>query len=246
MKEGVRLRFLPDIRYGTENYPEKVARRLRALNLTIWCVAAVAAYGVASDVALEFLDPKPGLWKAAVVNGLAALIFASIPLLHRFGTLWSALIGASTAQAYFFSITWLLGTGSGLQMNYLTAAALNFVVLGTERILLSAVLGALIVLQVVVLQIMVPYNTGLLASATLFAVFVGQVILNVAFLIAIVTFALREAARAEANLEIADRYKSHFLASASHDLRQPLHALNLFVAQLQTEKKAAERRRLVS
>ena len=71
--------------------------------------------------------------------------------------------------------------------------------------------------------------------------------------IAIVTFALREAARAEANLEdksrqleMADRYKSHFLASASHDLRQPLHALNLFVAQLQTEKKPAERKRLVS
>jgi len=33
-------------------------------------------------------------------------------------------------------------------------------------------------------------------------------------------------------LEAADRYKSHFLASASHDLRQPLHALNLFVTQL--------------
>ena len=47
-------------------------------------------------------------------------------------------------------------------------------------------------------------------------------------------------------LEIADRYKSHFLASASHDLRQPLHALNLFVAQLPTEKKSAERKRLVS
>jgi two-component system, sensor histidine kinase len=47
-------------------------------------------------------------------------------------------------------------------------------------------------------------------------------------------------------MEMADRYKSHFLASASHDLRQPLHALNLFVAQLQTEKKPAERKRLVS
>lgn len=46
-------------------------------------------------------------------------------------------------------------------------------------------------------------------------------------------------------LEIANRFKSHFLASASHDLRQPLHALNLFVAQLQTEADAAERRRLV-
>jgi signal transduction histidine kinase len=261
------LRFLPDIRYGTGNYPEKVARRLRALNLATWCVAAIAACVAASDVALELLDPKPGLWKAATVNGLAALILASIPMLHRFGTLWSALTLSSTVQAYFFSITWLIGTGSGVQMCYLVGAALNFVLFGTERILFSAVLGALIVLQVVVLQIMVPYNTGLLAPPTLFAAFVVILIANVTVLIATVTFTLREAAWAEANLarehavvqdksrqlemanrqlEMADRYKSHFLASASHDLRQPLHALNLFVAQLQAETKPAERSRLVS
>lgn len=47
-------------------------------------------------------------------------------------------------------------------------------------------------------------------------------------------------------LEIADRYKSHFLASASHDLRQPLHALNLFVTQLHSETDPVERERLVS
>ena len=202
---------------------------------------------------LEFFDPKPGLWKAGTVHALAVSIWASVPLLHRFGTLWGALILTSTVHAYFFSLTWLFGTGSGVQMTYLLIAAIIFVVLGTERILLSAVLGALAVLEVVVLQIMVPYNTGLLASATLFALFVFTVIANMAALIAIVTFALREAARAEANLEdksrqleMADRYKSHFLASASHDLRQPLHALNLFVAQLQTETNPAERSRLVS
>jgi signal transduction histidine kinase/HAMP domain-containing protein len=47
-------------------------------------------------------------------------------------------------------------------------------------------------------------------------------------------------------LEVADKYKSHFLASASHDLRQPLHALNLFVAQLRGEPDATERERLVA
>src|SRR5262245_15378101 len=47
-------------------------------------------------------------------------------------------------------------------------------------------------------------------------------------------------------LETANKYKSHFLASASHDLRQPLHALNLFVAQLRDESNPAERGRLVS
>jgi hypothetical protein len=96
-------------------------------------------------------------------------------------------------QAYFFSLAWLFGTGSGAQMSYLLAGALVFVLVGTERILLSAVLGALIVLPVVVLEILVPYNTGLLGSATLFAVFVATVIANMAVLITIVTFALREA-----------------------------------------------------
>jgi signal transduction histidine kinase/CheY-like chemotaxis protein len=46
-------------------------------------------------------------------------------------------------------------------------------------------------------------------------------------------------------LEIANRAKSRFLAAASHDLRQPLHALNLFVAQLRDESNPTERSRLI-
>jgi signal transduction histidine kinase/DNA-binding NarL/FixJ family response regulator len=42
-------------------------------------------------------------------------------------------------------------------------------------------------------------------------------------------------------LEEANLAKSRFLAAASHDLRQPLHALNLFVTQLRTEKDQAEK-----
>lgn len=46
-------------------------------------------------------------------------------------------------------------------------------------------------------------------------------------------------------LELAGRYKSHLLASASHDLRQPLHALNLFIARLRADAAGPERERLV-
>jgi signal transduction histidine kinase len=56
---------------------------------------------------------------------------------------------------------------------------------------------------------------------------------------------LQEVADKSRELELASQYKSHFLASASHDLRQPLHALNLFVAQLHGESNPAERSRLV-
>src|SRR5262245_44108872 len=46
-------------------------------------------------------------------------------------------------------------------------------------------------------------------------------------------------------LELANQAKSRFLAAASHDLRQPLHALGLFVAQLRVRMSADERRRVV-
>jgi signal transduction histidine kinase/ActR/RegA family two-component response regulator len=47
-------------------------------------------------------------------------------------------------------------------------------------------------------------------------------------------------------LELANLAKSRFLAAASHDLRQPLHALGLFVAQLHGRMRANERRRIVT
>ena len=46
-------------------------------------------------------------------------------------------------------------------------------------------------------------------------------------------------------LEAANQAKSRFIAAASHDLRQPLHALGLFVAQLHGKLRAAERSQLI-
>ncbi len=46
-------------------------------------------------------------------------------------------------------------------------------------------------------------------------------------------------------LEAANLAKSRFLAAASHDLRQPLHAIGLFVAQLHGRLRTAERSQVV-
>jgi signal transduction histidine kinase len=48
-----------------------------------------------------------------------------------------------------------------------------------------------------------------------------------------------------AQLELANQAKSRFLAAASHDLRQPLQALGLFVAQLRARMDTTERRRVI-
>jgi signal transduction histidine kinase/DNA-binding NarL/FixJ family response regulator len=55
-----------------------------------------------------------------------------------------------------------------------------------------------------------------------------------------------ELGRLYRQLEEANLAKSRFLAAASHDLRQPLHALNLFVAQLRTEMNQAEKSRVIA
>jgi two-component system, sensor histidine kinase len=46
-------------------------------------------------------------------------------------------------------------------------------------------------------------------------------------------------------LKLANQAKSRFLAVASHDLRQPLHALGLFVAQLRSPMSADEFSRII-
>src|SRR6185437_15912375 len=51
---------------------------------------------------------------------------------------------------------------------------------------------------------------------------------------------------ARAAAEAANRAKSQLLAAASHDLRQPLHALGLYVAALAARARDAEWRPLVT
>jgi adenylate cyclase len=91
------MRFLPNIRYGTEGYPEKVARRLRTLNVTAWIAAAAAG----SAAVVHCLDPTPGLWKLGSVDAIAAALFASVPLLHRFGPILAALALVVVADTIF-------------------------------------------------------------------------------------------------------------------------------------------------
>ncbi len=55
-----------------------------------------------------------------------------------------------------------------------------------------------------------------------------------------------ELGRLYRQLEEVNLAKSRFLAAASHDLRQPLHALNLFVTQLRTEPDQAEKSRVIA
>ena len=106
------MRLLATIRYGTERYPEKVARRLRALNLAAWMASAVSA----SFAFVQLLGATPGLRKVAIINALSTPIFAMIPQLHRFGALAAPATFAAVAYIYVFVVISLLGTATGTQL----------------------------------------------------------------------------------------------------------------------------------
>jgi signal transduction histidine kinase/CheY-like chemotaxis protein len=245
---------------GTAPISAKDARRTRVVTLVSWIVVVVATGGGAG----AFLNSNPTL-KVYVVT---VPIYISIALLGRRAPLLAgvALLVCTYSQLYI--VATMTGIGGGTPLFYWALAGLAFALLGTERILLVALFGILAVVLVLVLEVRVPYSTGALSSAKLFwAALVPSSIATLFALMATVHYALRSAERAEEalardneiiqdktrlledktrQLEIANKHKAHLIASASHDLRQPLHALNLFVARLRDEPDLAERSRLVA
>jgi MASE7 len=62
----------------TERYPEKVARRLRAVNIAALIAAASSSFFTIH----RLIDGPAGQWRYP--DAIAMLVSASIPLLHRF------------------------------------------------------------------------------------------------------------------------------------------------------------------
>jgi len=194
---GPDMRLLPNISYGTERYPEKVARRLRALNITAWMAAAVTGFFALT----QFLDSIAGLYRVAAINALSALAFALVPLLHRFGQLAAPVALVISAYVSIFVVCALLGRDTGMQLYYLAGAGLTVLFFGTDRLVLVTALCALAAMFIVAVQVLVPASTGLQDESRMFGNFVVTVAASSAILFATVVYAIRAIARAEAAAE---------------------------------------------
>jgi adenylate cyclase len=222
------MRFTQIIRYGTERYPEKVARRLRATNIAAWIGASATGF----FAIWRFLQGAEH-WKYTV---LVALAFGLTPFLHRFSPLAAPLALVAIGYTWSFYLGFTQGVANGPNLIFFTAGALGILVIGTERALLSIVIGAVGTGLYIVLY--TPFSRSPLTL-------VVNVVSGSAVLCGIVFYAVRQFTRAEERLELANLAKTRFLAAASHDLRQPLHALGLFVAQLRSHMKSAEGDQLI-
>ena len=108
-----------------------LSRRRRVLNITTWMAATVCA----SFAVIELMTSR--LWVVAVINAMAALVFATIPLLHRFGELVGPLTVVCCADVFMVVMGWKVGTHTGIAFFFVMSGLVAVLVLGTEHIVLA-------------------------------------------------------------------------------------------------------------
>ena len=117
---------------GTSGYPASQRSNLIATNVTGY-LASLSSLTYAINYSLQdFQMLKP----LVIGNIVSAVITASMPLLHRFGSVVGGLVLSITLFLSMFYFTALLGHDTGIQLNYLGTAAIAFLVLGPQRIYL--------------------------------------------------------------------------------------------------------------
>jgi adenylate cyclase len=189
---------LLNIHFATERYPEKVARRLRAVNITALLGAAIATiYAI-----LRWTLAPPDRWAIAAGHAVAAIGFLAVPLLQRFGALVGPIALILVGYAYIFWISTVLGTDGGTYFFYLAAAALSILFFGLEHVRIALVVAVGAVALIIVLHVILPRDVGLSLPAGLFYVnFVPNLIASSIILFVVVFYAVRQAARAEETAE---------------------------------------------
>jgi adenylate cyclase len=179
-----------------QHYADSAARRARVLMIVAWLSVVVCASFVLVQIASGAWS-----WQVSSTNIIAAIIFAFVPWLHRFGELVAPLTFIGAAYALIFATCWDLGTSSGSQFFFLVGACVVVLLLGIEHILLASFLAAIAAGLVIALEFLVPPNTGLQPAWAQSMGFVITAVSSVVIVVVTVWFALRDTARAEAVME---------------------------------------------
>jgi adenylate cyclase len=207
------MRLLPDIRYGTEGYPDKIARRLRALNIGTWIAAATHAF-----YAVVLLFDIGRFWWLTLANAIAMLLYACVPLLHRLGPNAGPIFVTVVFYADMLAYVCMLGTGIGIQFYILLGVPLTAFYLGPEHPAGAAASAVAAAILIIIVLLAVPYDTGLLPRWLSVASLVTNVVVSCTALLLVVSYSLNQAARAEGaaerEYERSERLLSNIMPSA--------------------------------
>ena len=196
---------------------------MRVLNLAAWMTSAVTfVFGIVQTTL------SPGVFNLGLFNIANGVIFALIPTLRRFGELFASLTFVVFAYIALTFMCWQVGTDSGLQFYYLVSASLAVLTLGIEHTVLAAISVALGTGLAIALQFLVPGDTRVQPRWMMDTAFVISLVSATALIFATVWYAMREAARAEAAMEVEYRRSEALLANilpatVAEKLKDPAH-----------------------
>ena len=179
-----------------QHYAASAARRARILTITAWLAVMVSA----SFVLVQILTGSWS-WQVSSINVAAAMVFAFVPWLQRFGELVAPLTFLGAAYVSIFATCLDVGTASGSQFFFLVGACIVVLLLGIEHIVLASALAAAAAGLIITVEFLVPRNTGLQPAWATSTGFVITAISSVVMVVVTVWFALRDTARAEAVME---------------------------------------------
>lgn len=190
------MRLWSIVAFGTGRFPEKVARRLRVVNLICW-VSAAMLYMVALR---RLFQGNPENW--GVEAATVATMFAAIPLLHRFGSAAALIALIVLAYVDTWRVTLDGGTAGGYWLAFFAGSAFAVLILGAEHPVLGTLMAFASCVTTIAVHFYVPAFTGGQTTDDQFAALLINIARTQLMLFAVVFFGARQIARAEAAAEV--------------------------------------------
>ena len=120
--------------WGTQGYPRAVRRRLTIVNTMAFLIAF---FSVIYAIVFAYYDAQQYRHLIAA-NLLLVAVALAVPLAHRINDIAAAILLAAVEYTALFFFVRAFGRESGIQINYIIAAAVAFAIYGMPRFRLVA------------------------------------------------------------------------------------------------------------
>jgi adenylate cyclase len=127
---------------GTEGYPKKTKRRLTIVNVAAYLIVLASL-----NYAVLYSITDFNKYQLIVYANIFLLVMATlVPFAHRYSDILGGVIVAFSEIVMLFYLISVLGRDSGIQLNYIIAAAVPFLIFDLSRIklILAIALSALV------------------------------------------------------------------------------------------------------
>jgi adenylate cyclase len=118
---------------GTAGYPRGVRRRLTIVNAMAFLIAIFSVIYACVFAYYDMHDYR----HLIALNLLLTVIVLLVPLAHRINDIAAALVITVAEYVALFVFVWSFGRNSGIQLNYIIAAAVTFAIYGLAHIRLA-------------------------------------------------------------------------------------------------------------